>query len=200
MSDTVASNEERVFEYDGKEFRDPGSQYSNKDVLDMLAQTFGALRGGKVEVDGNRVILKPAPKHLGQLHTVYTFGYSGQSPAELAKTARELEAIVVDVRHSPHSRRPDWRKGALLKALGGNYLHVPELGNINYKGTGGIQIADLDKGLRLVWPILESASVILLCVCASHVDCHRAVVAAAMNKRWGVEVVHLDEVTLEEAS
>lgn len=69
--DTVAeaiadAKKPRVFVYEGHEYEDPGQHFSNEDVRDILARTFGALAGGIVETEEqeHRVVvhLKPRPE------------------------------------------------------------------------------------------------------------------------------------------
>lgn len=121
---------------------------------------------------------------------IYTFGYGGKKLEDLTHYVLALDAVVVDVRYSPKSRNPTWRKGHLDWKLAGRYLHVPELGNRNYKG-GPIQIANMDAGARKVVAVMKVFAPILLCVCGDVTHCHRKVVAEELARRTGVEVFHL---------
>ena len=76
------------------------------------------------------------------LHKLYTYGYSGRTPHKLQTLAKQLEAVVADIRFSPRSRIPDWSGGRLQKLLGDRYRHLPALGNRNYKG-GPVEFVDL---------------------------------------------------------
>lgn len=59
----------RVFIYEGNEYADPGAAYSNEQVRDLLARTFGALAGGEIDVDEQDdrtvVTLRPRPQRKG---------------------------------------------------------------------------------------------------------------------------------------
>jgi uncharacterized protein (DUF488 family) len=128
------------------------------------------------------------------VNNLYTFGYGGKDvPAllDLLATLEPPKAIVVDTRYRPYSRNPTWAKGNLLGQLDSQYLHLPELGNVNYKGEGDIKIADLDAGGDKVGALLQVAPVVLLCVCKDVQFCHRKVVGEALAERFGVDLIHL---------
>lgn len=59
----------RVFVYEGREYADPGVQFSNETVRDMLARTFGALAGGEIDVKEQEkqtvVTFTPRPQRKG---------------------------------------------------------------------------------------------------------------------------------------
>lgn len=65
--EAVETKKPRVFIFEGDEYADPGAQYSNEDVRDLLARTFGALAGGIIKEDEQEerivVNLKPRPEH-----------------------------------------------------------------------------------------------------------------------------------------
>lgn len=126
--------------------------------------------------------------------TVFTAGYSGITPDELAKAALALRAAVVDIRYSPRSRRPEWAKENLAQALrkrGVWYIHERRLGNVNFNSGGPIRLLDLDGAVERLRPILAERSVILLCVCADVVKCHRTPAAQGLAAATSREVVHL---------
>lgn len=90
---------------------------------------------------------------------VYLFGYSGQNFDRFQAAVEALDAMVLDIRFSPHSRTPIWSKVSLSLHLGNiaedsssfcrpHYLPVPEWGNVNYNSGFEIKIADFDTGLR----------------------------------------------------
>jgi hypothetical protein len=125
---------------------------------------------------------------------IYIAGYGafGWTPELLRAEAERLDALVVDVRMFPGSQRAEWAKAALQQELAERYLHVPEFGNRNYRGRGPIQIADPERGLVLVAPLLTEQSVIVLCQCPEVADCHRRLVAALLHAATEAPVVHLD--------
>lgn len=59
----------RVFVYEGREYADPGAQFTNEQVLAMLARTFGALAGGEIAVNEQDertvVTFSPRPQRKG---------------------------------------------------------------------------------------------------------------------------------------
>jgi uncharacterized protein (DUF488 family) len=121
----------------------------------------------------------------------YSFGYSGKQPEDLLKAVGELGAVLCDIRLVPYSRwHPGWNKKRLASLFGNAYIHVPELGNLNYKSGGPIEIADINAGLQTVLDLLKTRSVILMCVCKDPLLCHRAVVSGELLNR-GVEVEEL---------
>lgn len=126
----------------------------------------------------------------GILNTIYTAGYSGLTPAQLGAMAERLGAVIIDVRYSPFSRDAAWRKPAMAKLWGKWYRHLNEFGNRNYKGNE-IVIADFEKGVEEITPILKDHPVILLCACWSFQLCHRKVVADRLAARLGTSVTHL---------
>lgn len=121
---------------------------------------------------------------------IYTFGYSGRQPQELAAIANFLNALVVDVRYSPFSRNAVWNKKELVALLDKRYRHVKALGNVNYKG-GPIKLLDPEKGIEEVRLLLAESPIILICVCKSVHWCHRKVAAELLGEATGAEIVHL---------
>jgi uncharacterized protein (DUF488 family) len=118
---------------------------------------------------------------------IYTFGYRGagttMNPLIMEVFTSFIKAHhvkLVDIRLSPRSRFfPAWRKGALQRHFQEDYVHVPQLGNLNYQDHSlPIQIANREEGLAVVLHLLDCGwSVCLLCAC-SHVEhCHRLTVA-----------------------
>lgn len=81
--------------------------------------------------------------------------------------------ILVDVRMQPHTRQ--WGKEELVRTLGSLYVHVPELGNVNYRG-GPIQLLDPGVGVARVLSMMDSQEVVLMCACEDYDRCHRKVV------------------------
>lgn len=110
---------------------------------------------------------------------VYTLGYSGRTPQELAEIVDRLDAILFDIRYTPQSRVPHWNRGALLRLFGSaRYRHVQAFGNAAYK-TGGIEIANFRAGEALLRD--AERPVILLCGCPLPTDCHRTIVGAQLR-------------------
>lgn len=63
------TTKKRVFVYEGRQFEDPGDEYTDEQVRDMLARTFGPLNGGNIDReekdDAVYVTLTPRPQHKG---------------------------------------------------------------------------------------------------------------------------------------
>jgi len=116
-------------------------------------------------------------------NTIYTWGYTGATPADLKAYIDALDAYLIDVRYSPRSRVPQWRQQALDDLAGvtehgrPRYRHIIELGNVNYATDGPIDLYAPAAGLREIAPYLAARPCILLCACADCRTCHRRVVA-----------------------
>ena len=126
---------------------------------------------------------------------ILTLGYTGLTLPALQAWLDQHDALLVDVRHKPFSRAAEWRQKALQRALGTRYRHVPELGNLNYRG-GPIKLADQAEGVQIVSALLQENSVVLLCVCADYARCHRTAAANAISKAVGARVEHLSSSDL----
>ena len=126
----------------------------------------------------------------------FTTGYTGKEVGQLPRLLDFYEAILADIRFAPHSRHLQWTKNYLTLMLKNRYRHVPALGNRNYK-TGGIQIHNLEIGIRLIesW----ETNVILMCACEDLKNCHRRVVKNELEKR-GCEVREITDWNLSQQS
>lgn len=125
---------------------------------------------------------------------IYTLGYTGVKVDKLHVWAQAHHATIVDVRISPRSRNPVWNKGRLSEALGATYVHLPELGNVNYKG-GPIQLKAPQVGTQKAQMLLQKGAILLMCVCKDWETCHRNTAAALLSEASGQEIHHL---TVEE--
>jgi uncharacterized protein (DUF488 family) len=128
--------------------------------------------------------------------TLYTFGYQGRPFADLeALLATRRIQCVVDVRRSPRSRRPEWRKDSLERRLGGRYLWLGALGNAERDG-GRVRLVDEEGGLSELAEVLDGCppgwSLLLLCYEEDAARCHRSYVARRLAGRVpGLRVEHL---------
>jgi uncharacterized protein (DUF488 family) len=112
---------------------------------------------------------------------LYTLGYHSWTLRDVIETVAMHQAILLDIRYSPMSWQPQWSRKSLLAALGEHYLHVPALGNRNYRG-GEIEIVNYEAGRELVREQLcIGRNVILMCVCADLSTCHRLQVARRLE-------------------
>jgi uncharacterized protein (DUF488 family) len=128
------------------------------------------------------------------MNKLYTFGYIGMKMDAIHRKMDEIGAVIADVRLRPYSRAAVWNKGSFVKEFGPDYVHVPELGNRNYKG-GDIVIHDPEAGASRILALLEEHPVALMCVCKEYLKCHRRTAARLVceaGKRDYDRVVHLD--------
>jgi uncharacterized protein (DUF488 family) len=140
---------------------------------------------------------------------VFTTGYQQHpNPASLVTALRDAGVRrVVDVRELPLSRKPGFSKTALgeeLRAGGIEYEHVRALGN-PFREL--YRAGRADEGRRRYAEHVETAArpaldqlhatiarepTCLLCLEASHDECHRTVIADALQARDpSLRVVHL---------
>lgn len=120
---------------------------------------------------------------------IYTTGYAGKDVALLPALLDSLDAVLADIRFAPHSRHLEWRKNYLTLLLKHRYRHVPQLGNRRYR-EGGIQIHNLELGIRLIETWDEN--VVLMCACAEIENCHRHAVKIALEER-GHQIQEIDD-------
>ena len=128
--------------------------------------------------------------------TIYSYGYRNRSPDELVAVAEQFDATVVDCRYQPYSRHRQWGRDMLQKRLGWRYVWVRAFGNLKYRepyrpSADNVVLADPEKGLREVAPILAVRSIICLCMCDHHDRCHRRDVIDLMVAKFGLSVVLL---------
>lgn len=130
------------------------------------------------------------------MNTLYDIGYSGIDFNRFARLVTALDAVVLDIRYQPRSRAPQWNNIVMARRLLERYIHLQELGNVNYKG-GPILISNMKKGLEALRYYLENNPVILLCACAQRNSCHRLMVVEAFEARSGVQSVPLNQREIE---
>jgi uncharacterized protein (DUF488 family) len=139
------------------------------------------------------------------LRTLYTIGYGGFSPDEFVASLKDQKVkLLVDVRHTPRSRRPGFSKGPLARRLeiaGIGYVHIPELGVPTiwrHKVGPNFSRADLfkryatvmlkqnhDAVTRLAALLANDPKTIhaITCVEEDPEDCHRSFLARALTRR-----------------
>jgi uncharacterized protein (DUF488 family) len=174
------------------------TQAARKTAGTAMMREMGGKRG-----EGPKADSMSAPK-------LFTIGYQTLTPDELVKRLKTAGIErVVDVRELPLSRRRGFSKSPLaatLEKAGIEYQHARELGNPKptrdrYK-SGDIEGGACEYRVHLhngSYPALIELSesladvkTCLLCVEASHSECHRAVIAGAVAERLAaVSVVHL---------
>lgn len=120
---------------------------------------------------------------------VITTAYTLVRPQDLADLAELGDALVVDIRLRARSWVPAYRGYALRRELGERYIHIPELGNVNYRDRDlPIEIADLEGGIAKLRAAANGhRAAVLLCGCRELETCHRRVVAEELSRRLGLE-------------
>lgn len=143
--------------------------------------------------------------------TLFTVGYQGHSiESFLDLLLAHGVAHVVDVRQLPFSRKPGFSKRRLaahLAEVGIGYTHLVALGTPKalrdeVRRTHDYEsfftameeiVADQPAALHEALDIARSRPSALLCFEADHAECHRLVVATALERAAGepMTVVHL---------
>jgi len=156
--------------------------------------------------------------------TLYTIGYEGRGTAEriepghsalepryaatgIAGLIRALEeryiTTLIDVRHRPRSRNPQFNAGSLDLALsqaGISYTHMPQLGiPLQFRSGDRWQVLnEYEWRIRADAPVLDRFDVLrtwgsmaLMCVESDYLQCHRSRLARILSERYGCEVVHI---------
>src|SRR4051812_45204023 len=145
------------------------------------------------------------------LGPVCTIGYQGATVAGVLDALGEANVeLLIDIRAVASSRRPGFAKTALaanVRTIDIAYLHLRGLGTpaegraaaragkhaemrrifLSHLATEQAQ-TELETVAALV---REGRRVCLLCFEADAAHCHRALVANALAKKLGVEIVHL---------
>ena len=123
---------------------------------------------------------------------LYTIGYSGLTLPALQRMVEAHDALLVDIRDNPASRRPGFAKKHLHAQFGTRYVHCQALGNVHYKTGGPIVLRDYPAGLDQMRELLRTTpAVLLLCVCAQVETCHRKVAGEQLSRDLHVPLVHL---------
>jgi len=148
---------------------------------------------------------------------IFTIGYEGASLVSLIGALRQSGvAALLDVRRDPWSRRPEFRKRGLEKALaaaGIAYRHEPRLGvpkemRERFRDCAAPEIfaawyADEVLGktpdlLRELSESVKSTPTALLCYEADPARCHRNPLALELGRLTGLPVRHLAPATAAE--
>jgi len=125
---------------------------------------------------------------------VIPFGYADGGTSALDRLMQGDRAHLVDIRLSARSRIPVFNEAALKARFAGRYMHLPELGNVNYKNGQPIQIADPDRGIsRLMNGIDQGYTIVLMCGCKQYELCHRSVVVDLLKRAMAEVEVELPD-------
>ena len=125
------------------------------------------------------------------MKNIYTVGYKAWSFYEFKTKVEELGDIpVIDVRYSPYSFNPFWTKKNLKKHFK-SYIHIRNLGNVNYKNGKPIKIYNLDKGCKQLLEKIGDNNCLLLCACEDFDKCHRKVIVETLQTMILCDIIHL---------
>jgi uncharacterized protein (DUF488 family) len=147
---------------------------------------------------------KEMPKRIA------TVGYEGLPPEVFLHVLREAGVQrVVDVRAIANSRKPGYAKRVLAAALGGagiEYVHLPALGT-PAEGRAAVRAgrpavmrrifeAKLAKpatheALAGLADLASGKPTCLLCLEADPAQCHRMLIAEALQDNWNFVIQHL---------
>jgi hypothetical protein len=119
---------------------------------------------------------------------IFSLGYQGRLVTDLQTFVKEHGLRLVDIRHRPFSRNALYNQKALAARVGEAYVHLPALGNVNYKG-GPIALIDEAASLPLR-ALLAEGSIALMCACADANTCHRTVITDRLAAE-GYTIEHL---------
>ncbi len=144
--------------------------------------------------------------------SLLTIGYQGRTLSELVgRLVRHEVRVLIDVRESARSRRPEFNERRLAEAVTGrgiSYLHVPNLGSKaaarhdlyasgDFERFAGLYLSyvrrwRLPEMKELCRLIGREGVVCILCYEADHEHCHRSIVAReAIRLRSKVQVQHI---------
>lgn len=122
---------------------------------------------------------------------IYTLGYKNYSFYEFKDLVIELDVMIVDIRFSPYTSLPFWGKAALSEYFRDKYIHIKELGNINYNNCEEIKIKDISQGsIEIEKIFLVRDNILLLCACKDIEKCHRKLVAEILGTKNKEEIKH----------
>jgi len=133
---------------------------------------------------------------------VVPFGYADGGVATLERLMQDERAYLVDIRLSPRSNWQAFNQQALSARFHHRYIHMPELGNVNYSSRDrGIQIADAGRGIpRLINGISQGYTLIVMCGCREYESCHRHTVVDLLLKAMPDVLVELPDMASPEGT
>lgn len=128
---------------------------------------------------------------------IYSIGYKNVLPSELSRIVDDLDATLIDIRYAPTSFSPFWKKDFLQGLYNDKYLHIKDLGNINFNNNNDIKILDLERGIDNVLNG-NFKNVIFMCACEDLNECHRKIIKEYLMKKYSIEMVEIDNDFLSE--
>jgi hypothetical protein len=126
---------------------------------------------------------------------IIPFGYANGGIPELERLMARENTYLVDIRLSPRSAWQRFHKEALQVRFPKRYIHMPELGNVNYnRQEQGIKIADETRGIaRLMRGISQGYTLLLMCGCKRYESCHRRTVVNLLQEAMPEVSVEMPE-------
>jgi uncharacterized protein (DUF488 family) len=131
----------------------------------------------------------PSPLTWGKGHMIYSIGYSGRTPEDIAKVMAALKVdVLIDTRGKPVSRKPGFSRKQLEARFGSRYAwHGDHLGG---PGSGGTITAGGINTLRKLHR--EGKTLLLMCLEKSPGQCHRHDIAMRLYKgKPAIDVMHV---------
>lgn len=143
------------------------------------------------------------------MNAVMTIGYEGTDAEKFTRALKESRVdLLIDIRMVPFSHKPGFSGAPLRQAMdeaGIGYLHLHDLGNPKagrdaakagdiatfhrifrtQMGTGAAQ-----RAVSRVFDLSQTRRLCLMCFERDHRDCHRGIVAEALEAEQ-LEVLHL---------
>jgi len=119
-------------------------------------------------------------------------GYGNKTLPQLVELLRRSGVKrLVDIRAFPTSKREEFRKEELEKALprlGLSYLHLPELGGYRKGGYRKFMLTEeFSRGVKRLEELAKRERVCVMCVEPLSSLCHRRFVAEELRRRgWAV--------------
>lgn len=137
---------------------------------------------------------------------VVSVGYERRSIHELVDLLRDHDiGVLLDVREVAFSHRPEYRKGALQRALedaGIRYVHLPVAGNPyrDQKDNLARCLAEYRRHLKRTPDVLvvvrgaiaAAGAVAMLCYERAHERCHRSVLLEALSAATSLKVISVE--------
>jgi len=125
---------------------------------------------------------------------IFTIGYGNRKFDDFVALLKRFDIeLIIDVRHFPTSKWPEFVKENLqrtLPARGMGYVHIRELGG--YRGGYGnyTRTKEFKQGLKELMKLAREKSSAIMCVESYPSACHRRFITKELKKRkW--KAVHI---------
>lgn len=119
---------------------------------------------------------------MGDTKITYSLGYNNIKISNLKEFMKDNDTILVDIRYNPKSFSIFWNKKYLQNHFNDRYIHLKNLGNLNYKNGKTFKILDLNKGIKELIKIINKYNVIIMCACSDVNKCHRSIIISELFK------------------